>query len=72
MSVPFPRDGRPETPVRLFTACTDVSPGGQVIARPSASYDVTAEGTRFLLACAIPEAMPEQITVSVDWSASIK
>ena len=59
-------------PVRLFRAC-----GGSSVQRPGPTgargqYDVTADGSRFLMACGGPTTNPSAITVSVDWAASIK
>jgi hypothetical protein len=59
-------------PVRLFTACASVSPGTQVAAGSRTTYDVAADGARLLFACAVPDATPPQITVSVDWTAALK
>jgi Tol biopolymer transport system component len=62
----------PSTPIRLFATCTSGS-----IQRPGPPgsrgfYDVTPDGSRFLLACGSPSSNPSVITVSVDWAASIK
>ena len=59
-------------PVRLFRACGDSS-----VQRPGTPgargwYDVTADGSRFLMACGVRAANPSAITVSVDWAASVK
>jgi hypothetical protein len=62
----------PSTPVRLFAAC-----GGRFIQRPGPAgprswYDVTPDGSRFLMACGSPSANPSAITVSVNWTAGLK
>jgi hypothetical protein len=49
-----------------------VSPGTQVVAGSRATYDVAADGGRLLFACAVPDATPPQVTVSVDWASSLK
>jgi len=57
-------------PVRLFHGC-----GGSPATGPSSIgqrwFEVAADGSRFLLACAAGGA-PSPIVVSVDWTASIK
>jgi Tol biopolymer transport system component len=58
--------------VRLFAACANVSPGTQVVAGSRATYDVAADGERLLFACAVPDATPPQVTVSVDWASALK
>ncbi|MBI3400293.1 MAG: PD40 domain-containing protein [Acidobacteria bacterium] len=74
MSVPFARGEKTTlgAPTRLFSACADVSPGTQVIVKPAATYDVAADGARFLLVCAVPATATPQITVFLNWTASIK
>ena len=57
----------PGTPVRLFRPCD----GLQLLAGAYA-YDVTADGSRFLTICGSPASNPSAITVSVDWTASLK
>jgi Tol biopolymer transport system component len=60
------------SPKPLFPTCADASTGTQVVVRPRATYDATADGTRFLLACGGPDANKPSIMVSVDWTASLK
>jgi Tol biopolymer transport system component len=62
----------PAAPVRLFRAC-----GGASLTRPGPVggrgwFDVTPDGARFLMACSIPASNASAITVSVDWTASLK
>ena len=62
----------PSLPVRLFPAC-----GGSAFRRPGPTgargwYDVTPDGSRFLMACAVAAASTPAIVVSVDWTASLK
>ena len=62
----------PLAAVRLFHACGD-SP----LSRPGPTgargwFDVTPDGSRFLLACSSPGANASAITVSLDWAASLK
>ena len=62
----------PAVPVRLFRAC-----GGSPLTRPGPTggrgwYAVTADGSKFLMACGGPNANASAITVSVDWTAALK
>jgi Tol biopolymer transport system component len=59
-------------PSRLFRACGDVSPGTLVTPSGRATYDVTADGARFLMACRGPDATPSSVTVSVHWTEMLK
>jgi Tol biopolymer transport system component len=73
MAVTFRGDAMdPVTPVRLFRPC-----GGLPITRAGPTggrgwFDVTVDGSRFLLACSTPGAGASAITVSLDWAASLK
>ena len=57
----------PGTPVRLFQPCVRLG-----LTVGSYSYDATPDGSRFLAICDSPSSNPSAITVSVDWTASIK
>ena len=53
--------------IRLFRLC-----GGLGLQPAPYAYDVTADGSRFLAICDSPGSNPSAITVSVDWTASIR
>src|SRR5260221_6433250 len=65
---------QPAVPVRLFASCAGVSPAtrGEGVGSSRAMYDVAADGSRFLLACALADTTPARITVSRDWAATLK
>jgi len=54
-------------PLRLLRPC-----GGTPVVAGAYAYDVTADGSRFLAICASPSSNPSSITVSLDWTATIK
>jgi Tol biopolymer transport system component len=69
MSVPVKGTAplEPGVAARLLRPC-----GGTPILAGSYAYDVTADGSRFLAICATPSSNPSSISVSVDWTTSLK
>ncbi len=57
-------------PVRLFHGC-DGSPPVPPASIGQTWFEVAADGSRFLLACAAAVA-PSPVIVSMDWTASLK
>ena len=39
---------------------------------PLGSYDITPDGSQFLMACAVAGAEASAIAVALDWTASLK
>ena len=61
----------PAPPVRLFRACVGMAPMPAAASNRS-WFDATPDGTRFLIACTKADSVPSAVTVSVDWTASLK
>jgi Tol biopolymer transport system component len=62
----------PAAPVRLFDICSGGSRQRGSSNSPLGSYDITPDGSQFLMACAVAGAGASMIAVALDWTASVK
>ena len=62
----------PAAPVRLFDVCSGGRRQRGSSNSPLGSYDITPDGSQFLMACAVAGAEASAIAVALDWTASLK